>query len=181
MKQTGIFLAALLLAAVAAYTQQPPPVPLSPPSIEHTPGTCVMGGEMPVFNASVNRDGILRAFFRRVGSTDWCSVDGTNLGKLSTISLPKFEVGDEFEYYFVLIDGKRIIAKSPQIYHTKAEAFCDAPFTRHASLVTMQCLPPGANPMATSAGAGYAITGNSTPPVVSPDNPAQAASATRNH
>ena len=82
--------------------------------------------------------------------------------------------GDEFEYYFVLIDSKRIIAKSPQIYHTKAEAICDAPFTRHATLVTMQRLPPGSNPMATSAGAGYAITGNNTPPVASPDNPAQA-------
>jgi hypothetical protein len=128
---------------------------------------------MPVFNVAVNRQGVLRAFFRRVGSTDWCSVDGTNLLKLSTVTLPKFETGDEFEYYFVLIDGKRIIAKSPQIYRTKAENKCETPFTRHAILVTMQCLPPGANPLATAAGAGFALT--STPPVVgSPDNPAQA-------
>ena len=173
MKQTGIFLAALLLAAVAAHTQQPPPIPLSPPSIEHTPGTCVMGGEMPVFNASVNRDGILRAFFRRVGSTDWCSVDGTNLLKLSTVTLPKFDTGDEFEYYFVLIDGKRIIAKSPQIYRTRAEIKCETPFTRHATLVTMQCLPPGANPMASAAGAGFALT-SSPPGVQSPDKTSQA-------
>lgn len=173
MKKTGLLFAALLLAAVAAYTQQPPTVPQAPPSIDHTPGTCVMGGEMPVFNVAVNRDGVLRAFFRRVGSTDWCSVDGTNNLRLSTVTLPKFEIGDEFEYYFVLIDNKRIIAKSPQIYHTKAEAFCDAPFTRHATLVTMQCLPPGSNPMATAAGAGLALQTNTTPGVVSPEKPTQ--------
>jgi hypothetical protein len=173
MKQTGVFFAVLVLVAAAAYTQQPRTMPQAPPSIEHTAATCVMGGEMPVFNVSVNREGVLRAFFRRVGSTDWCSVDGTNLLKLSTVTLPKFETGDEFEYYFVLIDGKRIIAKSPQIYRTKAEAKCETPFTRHAILVTMQCLPPGANPLATAAGAGFALT--STPPVVgSPDNPSQA-------
>jgi hypothetical protein len=168
-----------LLAAAAAYTQQPAPAILqAPPSIEHSPGTCVMGGEMPVFNVAVNRDGILRAFFRRVGSTDWCSVDGTNLGKLSNITLPKFETGDEFEYYFVLIDNKRIIAKSPQIFHTRAEAVCDTPFTRHAALVTMQCLPPGSNPMATSAAAGYALKTTTTVPVKSPDKPTSTAQAT---
>jgi len=179
MKQTGVLFAVLVLVAAAAYTQQPNPVPLVPPSIDHTPGTCVMGGEMPVFNVAVNRDGILRAFFRRVGSTDWCSVDGTNLKKLSTVTLPKFETGDEFEYYFVLIDGKRIIAKSPQIYHTKAEAVCDAPFTRHAILVTMQCLPPGANPMATSAGAGFALATNRNPEIPTHDKPTQATASKR--
>ncbi len=178
MKQTGVLFAVLVLAAAAAYTQQPRPMPQAPPSVEHTPITCVMGGEMPVFNVAVNREGVLRAFFRRVGNTDWCSVDGTNLLKLSTVTLPKFETGDEFEYYFVLIDGKRIIAKSPQIYRTKAEANCDAPFTRHAILMTMQCLPPGANPLASAAGAGFALT--SSPPLVqSPEKPSQASTATR--
>jgi hypothetical protein len=171
MKTAGILFSAFVLAAGAAYAQQLTPQP----SIEYTPGTCVMGGEMPVFNVAVNHDGLLRAFFRRVGSTDWCSVDGTNNRKLSTVTLPKFDTGDEFEYYFVLIDNKRIIAKSPQIYHIKAEASCDAPFTRHATLVTMQCLPPGSNGMATSAAAGYAITTNTNIPPVSPDRPSQAA------
>jgi hypothetical protein len=170
MKTAGILFSAFVLAAGAAYAQQLTPQP----SIEYTPGTCVMGGEMPVFNVAVNHDGLLRAFFRRVGSTDWCSVDGTNNRKLSTVTLPKFDTGDEFEYYFVLIDNKRIIAKSPQIYHTRAEAICDAPFTRHATLVTMQCLGPGSNGMATSSAAGYTIQTNTTPPV-SPDRPSQAA------
>jgi hypothetical protein len=173
MKQTGVLFAVLVLMAAAAYTQQPKAMPLAPPSVDHTPVTCVMGGEMPVFNVAVNREGILRAFFRRVGATDWCSVDGTNLLKLSTVTLPKFETGDEFEYYFVLIDGKRIIAKSPQIFRTRAEVKCETPFTRHAVLVTMQCLPPGANPMATAAGAGFALTSNG-PGVQSPEKPSQA-------
>lgn len=171
MKTAGFLLSAFVLAAGAAYGQQ---LTLQP-SIEYTQGTCVMGGEMPVFNVGINHDGLLRAFFRRVGNTDWCSVDGTNNRKLSTVTLPKFDTGDEFEYYFVLVDNKRIIAKSPQIYRIKAEATCDAPFTRHATLVTMQCLPPGSNGMATSAAAGYAITTNVNTPPASPDRPSQAA------
>lgn len=178
MKTATTLLSALVLVAGVAIAQQPPQIPMTQPTIEYTPGTCVMGGEMPVFDVNVNHDGLLRAFFRRVGNTDWCSVDGTNNKKLSTVTLPKFEVGDEFEYYFVLIDGKRIIAKSPQIYHTKAEANCDAPFTRHAILVTMQCLPPGSAGMATSAAAGYAITTNDVTPPASPDRPSQAPSST---
>jgi hypothetical protein len=172
MKISGILFAAVVLAFGVASAEQAPRARQA--TIEYTPGTCVLGGEMPVFNAALNHSGLFRSFFRRVGSTDWCSVDGTNLGKLSTITLPKFEVGDEFEYYFVLIDNKRIIAKSPQIYHAKAESNCDAPFTRHATLVTMQCLPPGSNGMATSAAAGYALTTNTNQPVPTPDNPAQA-------
>jgi hypothetical protein len=176
MRTTAFFLAVLALAAGAAFAQQP--IPLAPASVDHTPRTCVLGGEMPVFNVAVNREGTLRAFFRRVGSTDWCSVDGTNVGKLSTVTFPKFETGDEFEYYFVLIDNKRIIAKSPQIFHTRAEVECETPFTRHATLVTMQCLPPGSNPMATSAAAGYALKTTTTIPVHSPDKPVVTAQAT---
>ena len=179
MKTAAILISALTLAAGVALAQQPKPL-LVPPqaSIEYTPGTCVLGGEMPVFTAALNHEGLFRAFFRRVGNTDWCSVDGTNNRKLSTITLPKFDTGDEFEYYFVLIDNKRIIAKSPQIYHTKAEATCDAPFTRHSTLLTMQCLQPGASGMASSNAAGYAITTNDTPPA-SPDRPSQAPPASK--
>jgi hypothetical protein len=175
MKTAAILISALILAAGAALAQQPNLLPVQQASIEYTPGTCVLGGEMPVFNAALNHEGLFRAFFRRVGATDWCSVDGTNNNKLSTVTLPKFDTGDEFEYYFVLIDNKRIIAKSPQIYHTKAEATCDAPFTRHSTLLTMQCLQPGGSGMATSNAAGYAITTNDTP-VASPDRPSQATS-----
>ena len=170
MKTAAVLFAAFVFTVGAATAQQL----LVKPTIEYKPGTCVLGGEMPVFEVALNHEGLFRAFFRRVGSTDWCSVDGINNGKLSTVTLPKFDTGDEFEYYFVLIDSKRIIAKSPQIYHARAEAVCDAPFTRHATLVTMQCLPPGSNGMATSAAAGYAIQTNTTP-VASPDRPSQGA------
>lgn len=180
MKKIGVLFAALLLVAGVAYTQQRPPLPQAQPAVDHSPNTCVMGGEMPVFNVGVNHAGLLRAFFRRVGNTDWCSVDGTNQMRLSTVTLPKFDTGDEFEYYFVLIDNKRIIAKSPQIYHIRAESTCDAPFTRHAKLLAMQCLPPGSNPMATSAGAGFAIQTHTDVPPVSPDNPSQAAKSASN-
>jgi hypothetical protein len=166
MRTTAFAFAALVAIAGAANAQPQP-------AVEHTPRTCVVGGEMPVFNVAVNHQGTIRAFFRRVGNTDWCSVDGENHGPLSVATLPKFDTGEEFEYYFVLIDQKKIIAKSPQIYHVRAQSFCDAPFSRHNTLMTMQCLPPGSNPIATSMGAGFAVTGNDPRPV-SPDRPSQA-------
>jgi hypothetical protein len=166
MKRILMLLAVLLAAPAALFAQQG--------TIEHTQPSCVMGGEMPVFTMTTHQDGLLRAYFRRLGTSDWCSVDGQNKGPLSSVTLPKFDTGDEFEYYFVLIDQKRIIAKSPQIYHGKATAFCDTPFTRHATLITMQCLPPEANPVATSMGAGYATKSTyegKQPMYQSPDRP----------
>ena len=78
------------------------------------------------------------------------------------------------EYYFVVIEGKRIVAKSPKIYNARNDSHCDAPFARHAIMLTLECLPPGTNP--TSMSAGYAaktIIGN--PPPFSPEKPEQAA------
>jgi hypothetical protein len=172
MRPTRIFLAAFLLTSASAFAQQG--------AIEHNQPKCVLAGEMPVFNVNTHQNGLLRAYFRRTGTTDWCSVDGDNKGILSTVTLPKFETGDEFEYYFVLIDERRIIAKSPQIYRGKAEAVCDTPFTRHATMITMQCLPPASNPTASSMGAGYAVTSayeGKQPCYQSPDRPNQGINA----
>jgi len=167
MTRSRMFLAAAFFVSASAFAQQG--------VIEHQPPGCVMAGEMPVLNMNVHaQKGIVRAYFRRTGTTDWCSVDGVNMGPLSNVSLPKFEAGDEFEYYFVVIEDKKIIAKSPQIYRTKATPLCDTPFTRHATLITMQCLPPGSNPIATSMGAGYATQSTyegKTPIFQSPDRP----------
>jgi hypothetical protein len=142
--------------------------------IEHTPPGCMLEGEMPIMNVDTSDDGLLRAYFRRQGATDWCFVDGKNLGKISQVTLPKFDNGESIEYYFVVIDGKRIIAKSPKIYNARNDHHCDAPFARHAVMLTLECLPPGTNP--TSMSAGYAaktIIGNPPPP--SPEKPEQAA------
>ena len=95
---------------------------------------------------------MLRAYFRRQGATDWCFVDGKNLGKVSQVTLPKFDPNEAIEYYFIVLDGKRIVAKSPKIYNARNEQHCDAPFARHAIMLTLECLPPGTNPISMSAG-----------------------------
>jgi len=137
--------------------------------IGYTPVSCVRGGEMPVLQVGIHQKGVLRAFFRRVNTTDWCSVEGKNEGPLSTVTLPKFETNDEIEYYFLLIDGKRVVAKSPQIYRVKVTNACETPFARHILMITMDCSDKGPGSMPASMGAGIAVQSKLEPtPVPSP-------------
>jgi hypothetical protein len=161
---------AAALISVGAFAQQQG-------TIEHTPIGCLLEGEMAIMNVETSDDGLLRAYFRRQGSTDWCYVDGQNLGKVSQVTLPKFDPNEEIEYYFVVIDGKRIVAKSPKIYNARNEHRCDAPFARHATILTLECLPPGTNPISSALNAGYAIKtviGRDPAPVQSPEKPGRA-------
>jgi hypothetical protein len=125
---------------------------------------------MPVLQVQVEDKGTLRAYFRRINTTDWCSVEGTNLGKLSSITLPKFETNDEIEYFFVVLDGKRIIAKSPQIYRVKATDSCETPWARHTLMLIMDCTENGPGSIPASMGAGFALK-TTTPTASSPSNP----------
>ena len=131
---------------------------------------------MPMMMVSTVDDGLLRSYFRRTGTVDWCSVDGKNLGKASNVIMPRFDVGTDIEYYFVVLKGREVIAKSVQIYRTKATEKCQSPFARHAINLTMECLPPGQNPVATALNAGYHT--QSTPddrtPRQSPEKPERA-------
>jgi hypothetical protein len=90
--------AVILLAATAAFAQ----APAVPASIDYKPVSCIRIGEMAVMQMTVEGEGDLRAFFRRTGTTTWCSVEGDNAGALSRVTLPKFDVADEIDYYFVL-------------------------------------------------------------------------------
>jgi len=156
--------AALLLTitAVAANAQ--------PGRIDHTPLLCLRGGEMPVLQVQVEDKGTLRAYFRRTNTTDWCSVEGTNLGKMSSITLPKFDLNDEIEYFFVVLDGKWIISKSPQIYRVKVTDSCETPWARHTLMLIMDCTDNGPGSIPSSMGAGFALKTDS-PKVPSPSNP----------
>ena len=156
--------AALLLTitAVAANAQ--------PGRIDHTPLLCLRGGEMPVLQVQVEDKGTLRAYFRRTNTTDWCSVEGTNIGKMSSITLPKFDINDEIEYFFVVLDGKRIIAKSPQIYRVKATESCETPWARHTLMLIMDCTDNGPASIPSSMGAGFALK-TTSPNVPSPSKP----------
>src|SRR5205814_10667211 len=111
-------------------------------TIEHTPEACILGGELPMMMVSTVDDGLLRAYFRRTGTVDWCSVDGKNLGKASNVILPRFDIGTDIEYYFVVLKGRQVIAKSAEIDLTKAPGECESAVARHAINRTMERVPP---------------------------------------
>ncbi len=162
----SLFVAATLLACAPAFAQQQG-------TIDFKPEACIVGDEMPVFRVATHDAGVLRAFFRRVNTTDWCSVDGENRGAYSTITLPKFVPGDEVEYYFIVLKGDEVVAKSPRIYRSKATEHCDSPYNRHALVLTLECLPPSQNPLASSLAAAYS-TRITTPAPLTPETPTSA-------
>ena len=100
------------------------------------------------------------------------AVDGDNRNSYSTVTLPKFVTGDEIEYYFIVLKGDEVVAKSPKIYRARATEHCDAPYNRHALILTLECLPPSQNPMASSLAAAYA-TQITSPVPASPEKPQQ--------
>ncbi len=141
--------------------------------ITHSPLACIRGGELPLLQVQTTGKGELRGYFRRINTTDWCSVEGENDGPLSRVVLPKFENGDEIEYFFVLIDGVRVVGRSPRIYRTRVTAECESASARHIIRLTMNC-GDDAQAIPSSLGAGFLvgddiIRGN--PPQISPDQP----------
>jgi hypothetical protein len=160
----------IALAAVAALTAGAQP---KKPVLTFTPISCVKSGELALLQLDVAGKGELRAYFRRVNTTDWCSVEGTNEGPLSRVVLPKFETGDEIEYFFVLLDGRQVMARSPRMYRSTVSATCESPFARHVIKMSMNC---GAeeNAIPSSIGAGLALSESHVydhPPYGSPDRP----------
>jgi hypothetical protein len=142
-------------------------------SMQYTPVPCIKAGELPLLQLKIEGKGELRSYFRRINSTDWCSVEGLNDGPLSRVVLPKFENGDEIEYFFVLLQGRRVVARSPRIYRARVSDDCQLPFARHILKLSLSCgeedqAIPGA------LGAGYAIEDElieGEPPTGSPDRP----------
>lgn len=166
MKRTLIAAAVLLTAAVAGAQDQM--------SISHESVTCVKSGEMPSLQMQVAGKGELRAYFRRINTTDWCSVEGTNDGPLSRVTLPKFENGDEIEYFFVLLEKRRVLARSGRIYRAKVSDTCETAFVRYPMRLTMDCGDNSAGSIPTAMGAGFSIKNDlvdGNPPYGSPDRP----------
>jgi hypothetical protein len=143
------------------------------PSMQYSPVTCLKAGELPLLQVNVDGKGELRAYFRRINSTDWCSVEGVNDGPLSRVVLPKFETNDEIEYFFVLLDGRRVVARSPRIFRARVNTECQGAFARHIVNLSMSC-GQDAQGIPSSLGAGYAVDSKlieGDPPVGSPDRP----------
>src|SRR5687767_7190599 len=105
MKTRIVLIALVAVAALTAGPQPQKPVPT------FSPISGAKGGELWLLKVDVAGKGELRAYFRRVNTTDWCSVEGTNEGPLSRVVLPKLDAGDEIEYFFVLLDGRQVMAR----------------------------------------------------------------------
>jgi len=164
MKRTALVLTVVLLMPTGAIFAQGG-------AVDHNPTGCIRADAAPLMQVSTEDKGELRAYFRRVNTTDWCSVEGKNLGQLSNVVLPKFELGDEIEYFFVVLQGKRVVAKSPRVYRAKATDGCDGNVARHMLDVQIDCsrlddvVPAGME-------AGYALPVFANRPV-SPERPTQ--------
>jgi hypothetical protein len=160
-----VIAAALLVSGVASAQNQA--------SLEYTPVSCIRAGELPLLQVNVEGEGHLRAYFRRINTTDWCSVEGTNEGPLSRVVLPKFENGDQIEYFFVLVEGRRVVARSPRIYRTSVTLDCQLPWARHNLKLSLSCGTDESG-IPTSLGAGYAVNTkivSEVPPSSTPDRP----------
>ena len=142
-------------------------------SMQFTPVSCIKAGELPLLQLNIEGKGELRSYFRRINSTDWCSVEGLNDGPLSRVTLPKFENGDEIEYFFVLLQGRRVVARSPRIYRSRVSDECQAPFSRHVLHLSLSC-GEEVQAVPSAMGAGYAVEDElieGDPPTGSPDRP----------
>ncbi len=142
-------------------------------SMAYNPIACIKSGELPLLQVNLEGEGELRSYFRRINTTDWCSVEGENAGPLSRVVLPKFETGDEIEYFFVLIQGRRVVARSPHIYRARVNAECGLPYARHIQRLALSC-GQDAQGVPSAMGAGYAV-GDSLvegdPDYATPDRP----------
>ncbi|HEX8168937.1 MAG TPA: hypothetical protein VF824_00180 [Thermoanaerobaculia bacterium] len=148
MNSRAIIAATLLLAAVTTGTAAPQKSPIS-----FNPVSCIRGGELALLQLNVERKGELRCYFRRMNTTDWCSVEGVNEGPLSRIVLPKFDSGEEIEYFIVLLDGRQVVARSPRIFRASVNNECQAASARHIVRLSMNCGDDGSGiPAAMSVG-----------------------------
>jgi len=167
MKTRMLLVALVAVAAITAGAQPQKPV------LSFSPINCLKSGELALLQLDVHGKGELRAYFRQVNTTDWCSVEGTNEGPLSRVVLPKFENGDEIEYFFVLLNGRQVMARSPRMYRSSVSATCESPFARHVIKITMNC-GPEENAVPSSIGAGMALSESLVEgegPYGSPDRP----------
>ena len=166
MKIRAIAAAALAFAALTAGAEVKN-------GLNHTSLTCVRAGELPLLQVDVTGEGELRGYFRRINTTDWCSVEGTNDGPLSRVVLPKFENGDEVEYFFVLIDDGRVVSRSQRIYRVRVSNQCETPFARHILRLSLSCGDED-QAVPSSMSAGYLVGDDiikRNPPKISPDEP----------
>ena len=164
--------ALLVVLAAAVMALATSGAPQQKVAMSFTPVSCIRGGELALLQVDVAGEGELRAYFRRVNTTDWCSVEGVNEGPLSRVVLPRFDSGDEIEYFFVMLEGRQVMARSPRMYRSRVTDTCESPFARHVIKISMACGQEQAG-VPSSVGAGMAMTENPEEDPISPFEPNQ--------
>jgi hypothetical protein len=179
MKTRISFAVVFFVSALPLFAQQAPvqpqPARMTQPQarIEYTPVGCFRADEMNILSMWTTSEGVLRAYFRPVGGSDWCSVEGQNLGKNSIVVMPKFDDGKEYEYYFVTIKKNEITARSSRVYRARVTPHCDTLVSRKTAFLILDCNPLGGG-MPAAMGAGYSakdVASTDYPPLASPDKP----------
>jgi hypothetical protein len=162
MRSRLILFTGLVLLCTSIYAQQA--------VIGYSPVSCLPAGQFALVSATIETPGTPRMYFRVAGTEDWCFVDGTRVLDIARFILPKFQAGTQLEYYFVVLDGNKVTAKSPQIYRVAVTERCDTPASRHMDIVQADC-EQGGVALGSSMGAAYMIEAPSQPPDISPSQP----------
>jgi hypothetical protein len=155
----------LLLAALPLTGQQQP-------AIDYAPVSCIRSREFTVLFASTDAKGDARLYFRPVGATEWCYVEGVRLPASNRFRaiLPKFEHDTEIEHFFITVDNGEVTARTPRLYRVRAQDRCDAVIGRGVDFLLNSC-ESGPGELGSAVAAGYAIQSNVDPQEVSPSTP----------
>ena len=149
MTRSTDLLAAVLLMPSVLFGQQP--------DIEHTFPSCIPANENAYLTATIRSEGTPRLYFRKRGTTDWCSVDGNKTKDITTFVLPRFQEEVDIEYYMATIGDGRITGRSPHLYRVASTKSCRTSFARHVGLVVRTCAGGGPGDIGTALGAGYML------------------------
>lgn len=139
--------------------------------VDHTEVGCLTPDRNTIVTARVTTVGMPRAFYRRAGTEDWCSVDGVRMRNVATMALPSFQHGVEVEYFIITIDNNVVTGRTPSMYRVPVRRDCGAPTMDDGETLITNCPPPGAGNLGSVLGAGYMLQRATPPPPVTPVSP----------
>lgn len=146
-----------ILASLAIIASLPLPVSAQQLEIEHRRPVCIPATRNAFMTATVRSEGTARLYFRRRGTTDWCSVDGVKMKEVTTFVLPEFEPNVEVEYYIATIDDGKVTGRTPVLYRVRTSDRCGETVARHEGIIVTSCSEGGPGDVGTALGAGYML------------------------
>lgn len=166
MRKSLLFVAVALSLAAPLFAQ-PQGV------VDHIEVGCLAPDRNTIITARITTPGTPRAFYRRAGTEDWCSVDGVRMRNVATMALPPFEHGVDVEYFIITIEDNVVTGRTPSMYRVGVRRNCGAPTMDDGESLITNCPPPGAGNLGSVLGAGYMLQQATPPPPVTPVSPEQ--------